>query len=162
MRLDVRGSRELRDVILAINQSDREVQSAIRSYTKAELTRPWLEAINSRASSTLERRVISATATVAVSNQNIRIQSAAKGRKLSGGLQPKVDYPPVEWGAGKRKATYTRKGHRVTRNTTAQFKGPNRRGYVFYPAAREMIPRLASLWVQTVVKVYADIFEGRK
>jgi hypothetical protein len=49
----------------------------------------------------------------------------------------------------------------VTRNTTAQFKPRNRSGYVFYPAAKEMIPRLASLWVQTVVKTFADIFEGK-
>lgn len=161
MRIDVRGSDELQDVILALKNSDAETRRAIRTFTKAELTRPWLEAINRQANTTTERRVISATATVAVSDQNIRIQSAAKGRRLSGGLQPKVDYGPVEFGASHKKKTYTRKGHRVTRNTTAQFKPRNRQGYVFYPAAREMIPRLARLWVQTVVKTFADIFEGR-
>jgi hypothetical protein len=161
MRIDVRGSDALRDVVLAINQSDRDVQRAIRTYTKAELTRPWLEAINKEATTSVERRVIAATATVSVSNQNIRIQSAAKGRKLSGGLQPKIDYAPVEFGSGRHKTTYTRKGHKVTRTTGTQFKQPNRRGYVFYPAAARMIPRLASLWVQTVVKTYADIFDGK-
>jgi hypothetical protein len=162
MRIDVRGSDALRDVVLAINQSDREVQRAIRTFTKARLTRPWLEAISKEATTSLERRVISATATVSVSNQNIRIQSAAKGRKLSGGLQPKVDYAPVEFGSGIHKTTYSRKGHRVTRTTGTQFKRPKRRGYVFYPAASKMIPRLASLWVQTVVKTYADIFDGKR
>lgn len=161
MRIDVRGSRELQDVILALRSSDTEVRRAIRTYTKAELTRPWLEAINNRASTTLERRVIAATATVAVSDQNIRIQAAAKGRRLSGGLMPKVDYAPIEFGAKPRVTRYTRKGRTVTRNTTAQFKPHNRRGYVFYPTASEMIPRLARLWVQTVVKVYGDIFDGR-
>lgn len=161
MRIDVRGSDELRDVILAINKSDREVQRAIRTFTKAELTTPWLQAINQHASTKLEHRVIAATATVTVSNQNIRITSAAKGRPLKGGLNPKVDYAPVEFGAGKSKRTYTRKGHSVTRNTTAQFKARNRSGYVFYPAASAMIPRLASLWVQTVVKTYALIFDGK-
>lgn len=161
MRIDVRGDDELRNVVRAINQSDREVQRAIRTFTKAELTRPWLEAINQEASTAVERRVISATATVAVSNQNIRIQSAAKGRKLSGGLQPKVDYAPVEFGSGRHKTTYSRKGHWVTRTTGTQFKQPNRKGYVFYPAAERMIPRLASLWVQTVVKTFADIFDGK-
>lgn len=161
MRLDVRGSDALRDVVLALNQADRDVQRAIRTFTKQRLTTPWLEAINNEATTTLERRVISATATVSVSNQNIRIQSAAKGRKLSGGLQPKVDYAPVEFGSGRHKTTYTRKGHKVTRTTGTQFKSPNRNGYVFYPAAKKMIPRLASLWVQTVVKTYADIFDGK-
>ena len=161
MRIDVRGSDELQDVILALKSSDAETRRAIRTFTKARLTRPWLEAINDQASTPLETRVIAATATVAVSDQNIRIQSAAKGRRLSGGLSPKVDYGPVEFGAGHKKVPYRRKGHRVVRNTTAQFKSKRRKGYVFYPAAQEMIPRLASLWVQTVVKTYADIFEGK-
>jgi hypothetical protein len=162
VRIDVQGSQELQDVILALKNSDAEVRKQIRGQTKGNLTRPWLDAIEAEASTTLERRVIAATATVAVSDQNIRIQSAAKGRKLSGGLLPKVDYGPVEFGAAHKKISYTRDGHRVTRNTTAQFKPRNRKGYVFYPAAREMIPRLASLWVQTVVKTYADIFEGKR
>lgn len=161
MRIDIRGSRELQDVVIALKNSDADVRSAIRAQTKSALTTPWLQAIQKRAHTRLESRVIASTATVAVSDQNIRIQSAAKGRKLSGGLQPKVDYGPVEFGAFHAKKTYTRKGHRVTRNTTAQFKGRDRSGIVFYDAAREMIPRLASLWVQTVVKTYADIFDGK-
>jgi hypothetical protein len=162
VRIDVRGSDALQDVILALKSSDAETRRAIRTFTKAKLTRPWLEAINNEASTTTERRVISATATVAVSDQNIRIQSAAKGRKLSGGLLPKVDYGAVEFGANHQKRRYTRNGSPVTRNTTAQFKTRNRKGYVFYPAATKMIPRLASLWVQTVVKTYADIFDGKR
>jgi hypothetical protein len=161
VRIDVQGDEVLQGVVIALQRSDAETRKSIRTYTKSVMTRPWLDEIDRRASTRLERRVIGATATVAVSDQNIRIQSAAKGRKLSGGLLPKADYGPVEFGAAHRKVTYTRKGHRVTRNTTAQFKPRNRSGYVFYPAAKEMIPRLASLWVQTVVKTFADIFEGK-
>jgi hypothetical protein len=148
VRIDVNGSQALRDVILALQNSDAET--------------PWLDAVLGEADTTMERRVIAGTATVAVSDQNIRIQSAAKGRRLSGGFDPKRDYAAVEFGAKHKKKSYMRKGHRVTRNTTAQFRGRRTQGYVFYPAAREMIPRLASLWVQTVVKTYALIFEGRR
>jgi hypothetical protein len=106
--------------------------------------------------------VISATATIAVSDQNIRIQSAAKGRKLKGGLDPKVDYPAIEFGANREKVvTYTRKGHKVKRHTARQLQGRTASGKVFYPAASEMIPRLAKLWVQSVVKIYGDIFDGK-
>lgn len=161
MRIDIRGSRELQDVAIAIQNSDREVRSAIRAFTKSRITRPWLEAIANEADTTLEQRVIAGTSTVATSDMNVRVQSAAKGRRLSGGLNPKTDYAAVEFGATQQKRTYMRKGHRVTRNTTAQFKGRKRSGHVFYPAAERMIPRLASLWVQTVVKTLADIFEGK-
>jgi hypothetical protein len=144
VRIDVQGDEVLQGVIVALKHSDAETRKSIRQYTKANMTRPWLDAIDKEASTVVERRVISATATVAVSDQNIRIQSAAKGRPLSGGLNPKVHYGPVEFGSRRK-----------------QFKPRNRSGYVFYPAARKMIPRLASLWVQTVVKTFADIFEGR-
>lgn len=135
----------LQGVIVALKHSDRETRKSIRQYTKANMTRPWLDAIDKEASTVVERRVIASTATVAVSDQNIRIQSAAKGRPLSGGLNPKVHYGPVEFGSSRHK----------------QFRPRNRSGYVFYPAAKKMIPRLASLWVQTVVKTFADIFEGK-
>lgn len=161
MRIDVRGSDELRDIVLAISQSDRDVQRAIRVHTKAQLAPAWGKEVVSQSSTRLENRVLAATTVVSVSNQNIRIQSASKGRKLSGGLIPKADYHPVEFGANDTKVTYKRRGHTVTRNTRAQFKPHNRKGYVFYPAARRMIPRLASLWVQTVVKTYADIFDQK-
>lgn len=162
MRIDVRGSKELQDVAIALQGMDRNLKRYIRAQTKAKMTTPWLEAIQSRASTSLERRVIASTATVATSDQNIRIQSAAKGRRLPGGLNPKTEYPAVEFGADRQKKnTYTRQGTRVTRHTARQMKPRNRKGYVFYPAAREMIPRLASLWVQTIVRTVADIFEGR-
>lgn len=162
MRIDVRGSSELQTMVLAINRSQLEVQRAIRTFTKARITRPWLDEINERAATTLERRVISATATVAVSNQNIRIQSASKGRTMSGGLNPKTDYAAVEFGGAREKQVrYSRQGKRVTRHTARQLRARNTKGYVFYPAATKMIPRLASLWVQTVVKTYADIFDGK-
>lgn len=151
---------------LAINRSETYVRRAIRTFIKSELTSPWLNAINDRASTTLERRVISATASMTVSDQNVRVQSATKGRKLSGGLNPRADYPAVEFGANRnRVATYSRGGkqaaRRVTRHTTRQLRPRNSRGYVFYPAAEAMIPRLASLIVQTVVKGYANIFDGK-
>ena len=161
MRIDVQGSRALQDVILALKSSDAETRRAIRTFTKARIVKPWLDSVLNEADTKMERRVIAGTATIAVSDQNIRIQSAAKGRRLKGGFEPKRDYAGVEFGALHKKVTYTRKGHRVTRNTTAQFRGRRTQGYVFYPAAREMIPRLARLWVQTVVKTYADIFEGK-
>lgn len=161
MRIDIRGSRELQDVIVALKSSDTETRRAIRAFTKSVIIKPWLDSIRDEADTRLERLVISSTATVAVSDQNIRIQSAAKGRRLSGGLDPKRDYAAIEFGAAHKKKTYTRNGHRVTRNTTAQFRGRRPQGYVFYPAAKEMIPRLASLWVQTVVKTFSLIFEGK-
>lgn len=167
MRIDIRGSRELQDVALALRNMDAPVRRYLRSLTKSKMTEPWLSEMNRRATTQLERRVLSATATVATSDQNIRITSASKGRRLRGGFDPKTEYAGVEFGANREKVkTYTRvsKGgtrHRVTRHTARQLRGRRTSGYVFYPAAREMIPRLASLWVQTIVKGVSNVFNGK-
>jgi hypothetical protein len=110
--------------------------------------------------------VIVDTAVVSVSNQNIRVQSAGRGRPLSGGLDPKIHYSPVEFGAHAKGKTYSRtspkgKRHSVTRVMGTQFKPFRKKGYVFWPAAEEMTPRIASLYVQTVVRTIAEALEGK-
>jgi hypothetical protein len=163
VRIDARGVHELRVIAVLLQQLDTHTRRAIRAFTKSALVTPWLSAIQQRASTVLEQRVIAATANVKTSDQNIRIESAAKGRRLSGGLNPKVHYPAIEFGGDRNSVTtYRRKGHTVSRRASRQLRPRNSRGYVFYPAAAEMIPRLASLWAQTVVRTIGDIFDGKE
>lgn len=168
MRLDVRKSPELLAAIFAIRSLDRTIAKMNRQQTKTVAAPEWKQALAERADSRLEHRVIVNTAVVSVSNQNVRIQSAGKGRPLSGGLNPKTDYAAIEFGADRAKrTTYRRKGrkggtHTVTRRTAAGMKPRNGSGYVFFPAAKEMIPRMARLWVQTTVRTIATAFEGKQ
>lgn len=162
MRIDIRGSQELKDVALALSGMDAPLRRYLRALTKSKMVQPWLGEMNKRASTTLEQRVLASTATIATSDQNVRITSANKGRRLSGGLDPRTEYAAIEFGANREKMTsYVRQGHRVKRHTARQLRGRRTSGYVFYPAAREMIPRLASLWVQTVIKGLSNVFEGK-
>lgn len=167
MRIDVTKSRELQAAIFAIRSLDKTIQKLVRQHTKRIAAPEWSKALNRKASTALERAVLANTSVVTVTNQNVRARSASKGRRLSGGLNPKTDWPGVEFGATAQNATYTRvspKGtrHRVTRKTGTQLRRRNREGYVFYPAAREMVPRLASLWVQTIVKTIGNALEGKQ
>lgn len=167
MRLDVTKSRELQAALIAIRALDTTLAKFIRQQTKLIAQPEWMRALSRRASTALEARVLAATAVVTVSNQNVRVQSASKGRPLSGGLNPKAHYPAIEFGVTPAKATYNRtspkgKPHKVTRTTGTGMRGRNPQGYVFYPAAREMVPRLAALWVQTVVRTIATAFEGKQ
>jgi hypothetical protein len=104
----------------------------------------WKAAVESRSSSRLERRVISGTTAVAVSSSNVRVRSGGKGRPLSGGLTMSQAAPAVEFGSLRFK----------------QF-GPRRKAGPFYRSAKEMIPRLASLWVQTVMKTMSLALNGK-
>jgi len=167
MRLDVTKSRELLAMLAAIRALDTTLAKLIRQQTKRIAEPEWRNAIHRRATTRYENRVMSQTATVAVSNQNVRAASAMKGRALSGGFQPKVNWPAVEFGMNPEPITYTARNRRgttykVTRKHGGQFKPRNRKGYVFWPAAEEMVPRLAALWVQTAVRTIATAFEGKQ
>lgn len=162
MRIDVFRSRELLATIYALRSIDRTLAKQVRQQTKKVAQPEWQQALAERADSRLEHRVIVGTAVVTVSDQNVRVQAAGKGRPLTGGLNPKTDYGAVEYGANPRKRSYTRKGHKVTRTVGTAFKRhAGKTGYVFWPAAREMTPRMARLWVQTTVRTIAEALEGR-
>lgn len=168
MRIDVKASRELLATIYAIRSLDKTIQKMIRQHTKTTAAPEWKKALAERANTRLEHRVLVDTSVVTVSNQNVRIRSASKGRALSGGLEPKFDYPAVEFGADVSKVTtYTRRSrkgrvHRVTRHTSSAMKPRRSDGYVFGPAAAEMIPRLARLWVETTVRTIATAIKGKQ
>lgn len=166
MRITVFGSKELQAVILALKTLDRDTKTEIRKHTKDMAGQEWGAALKENASTKLEHRVLANTGRVRVSDQNVTLTSATVGRALKGGLQPKRDAAAVEFGADAEMVRYTatsRTGRRydVKRNTRAQLRPRNRKGYVVYPAAADIIPRIASLWIQTASRTIFDKLEGR-
>jgi hypothetical protein len=167
VRISVWESKELQALLLALRGFDRDLKREIRARTKAVAQPAWQKAVAERADSVLESRVLASTARVAVSDQNVTLKSAAIGRSLKGGLRPSDSYAAVEFGADRNaKVTYDRKSpkgntHKVTRRTRLQLRSRNRKGYVVFPAAAEVIPRLAALWVQTTIRTFYETIEKR-
>lgn len=167
MRISVYSSKELQAIILAMKVLDRDTKKQIRQQTKRIIAPEWSKAVAENASTRLESRVLVQTARVRVSDQNVTLTSATIGRKLSGGLLPSTQYHVAEFGADReQKRTYeatSKKGtrYKVTRRTTRQLRPRKSSGYVVYPAAATIIPRLASLWTQTVVRGIHEAFESR-
>ncbi len=162
--------KEVQGVIAAMQGFDKETNTQLRKATRDVIGPAWQQEIGSRVSTPLERRVVGDTARVTVSNQNVVLKVAQVGRKLPGGAKPADIVGPVVWGANKGKTkTYrqsARRGgaaHEVkNRHTQRQFKPfRGKAGYVVYPAASSVIPRLTSLWVQTVVRTFYDLTERR-
>lgn len=165
LRISAYSSKQLQAVIQASKQIDRELRKQIRQHTR-EVVRPeWERAVREHASTRLEHRVFGSTARAQVSDQNVQLQAAKIGKALSGGLKPSLNYAPVEFGAGLRQQTYTTqragKTFTVKRTTGRQFRPPKRQGYVVYPAAANIIPRIAALWVQTTARTIHEAFERR-
>lgn len=168
IRVSARTNAELRGTVLAIKTLDRDLRKQLRRGTKEVAGMAWGRELTRRASTTLEHRVLADTARVAVSDQNVRIIAAgARRRVTSGGLRP-IEYGrAIEFGANRAKrSTYraTRRGttYTITRRTAAQLRPRRKGGYVFFPAAAEMIPRLLAMWTQTTVRTIHEAFEGRR
>jgi hypothetical protein len=166
LRISVWDSKELQATLLAIRGLEPEMAKQLRRVTKAEVLPMWREAVRGQVTNRMETRVLSDTARVAVSNQNVMLQSARVGRSLSGGYKPSELMGPTEFGADRG---FTRghsgtspKGTQYTvkrRHTQRQFRPRNKKGYVVYQAAAEVIPRIASLWIQTAVRTVHEQLE---
>lgn len=166
MRITIFGSKELQAVVLAMRTLDRDSRKEIRKHVKDMAQPAWQQALAENAQTRLEHRVLARTGRVRVSDQNVTLTAASVGRPLAGGLQPKQQYHAVEFGADPEDVTYTAtskngKRYKVTRNTRAQLRPRNAKGYVVYPAAAEMIPRIAAMFVQTVVRTVHEKLETR-
>lgn len=166
MRISVFNSKELQATIALLKGADRSIAKEIRRASKDMAGPAWAKATAERAQTRLERIVLANTARVAVSDQNISLRAASIGRALPGGLSIKDQYHAVEFGADRSKQkTYTSKSRRGrsftvdNRHTQRQLTPRTKKGNVIYPAAAEMIPRIASLHIQTVMRTFAEIIE---
>lgn len=163
LRIDARSSRELQALILSIRQANKAVQAEIRKHTKPVVQTGWRQALAQEAMTRFEHRVLVDTARVAVSNQNVRLKAGGLAKKLAGGGRARDLAGPAEFGAGRNKRSEYTNAHRtrVTRRTTNQFRPWKKSGYVVYPAAARIIPRLAALWTQTAVRTLYEAFEKK-
>ena len=161
-RVDVSGIREARLAATALRAVEPDLRKAVNKSTREVVNPVWREAIETRARRRLDDVVLRRGARVATGTRPALV--AASSRKaMSGGLIPADDWPVIEFG-GRRgvTTTYTRRSrnggtHRVTRHTRRQLPERTPGGRVLYPALAEALPRVASLWSQTAVRL---VFEA--
>lgn len=173
LRIDVNASREVQATVLAIRNAGTEIARQYRQALAGMAGPAWSEAVRGRVATRMQTRVLSDTARVRVSNQNVRLSSAAVGRPLSrrtggaGPARPADIARLVEFGGSPTKRTrYNRtspKGnrHTVTRRTMTGYGDRAPKGNAVYPALADMVPRIAALAVQTCVRTLADAFDRK-
>ena len=159
--ISVWESTELQGVLLAMRGMDKELSAQIRKATRTVTEAEWRGDLAKHASTDLERTVLVRSARVSVSNQNVTLKSGTLASKLSGGAKTFELTPSVEWGSatGRTITSKSKKGKTYTRRQGSTFKPRKRQGYVAYPAAADAIPRLAALWVATVVRTFYEAVE---
>lgn len=158
-RISVLHSKELQTLLSAIRELPTEIRKTGRQYTKQAAAPIWGEEVRGRVTDRLQTRVLSDTAKVAVSDRNVTLRSGGTG--TTRGVPNSVLTPGVEFGADPNSVRQltSKKGTRFNRHTKRQFNRPRAGGYVVYPAARAAIPRLARLWVQTIIRTTHEAFE---
>jgi len=165
-RISAFASRELRAVIETLPRLDRELRKEIRTRTKSAALDIWRQEVTEQATSPLDFGVLVKSARVRVSDQNVTLTAGSVGRPLSGGLSPKEHWFAVEYGAGEKRTTYTRRSvrGRTYQSTRIQNRGlpaRNEKGRVLGPAADRSIKRVAALWMQTTARTMFDALEGK-
>lgn len=158
-RISLLVSTELQTLVQVSRGLDKEVGARLRKHTRAAAEPVFREEVRGNVTTRLETRVLSDTARVAVSDLNVTLKSATIGKV--GGVPASVLAAATEFGGSPDKQIKTRsgKGTNYTRRMGRVFKLPRSRGYVFHPAVRESIPRMASLWMQTAFRTVAEQFE---
>ena len=158
-RISLLVSKDLATLVQAVRGLDREVAAQLRKHTRVVVEPVWQEAVRGQVSDRAQTRILSDTARAAVSDSNVTLKSGGTGK--THGTPNSVLARGEEFGADRTftKTLVSKTGKSYKRRTKAQFRLPRSRGYVVYPAAREVIPRIASLWVQTAVRTVHEVFE---
>lgn len=166
LSIDARSAKDIQAVILALDIAHNDVAKTVRRYSQSIIAPEFKKAVTEHATTPQEFRVIAGTAGAQVSDRGVVLRAAMGAKKLSGGLVYD-EARGIEFG-GHQARTQNYKSRRGSktfqvkgRHTQRQFRPINSEGYVFYPAARVMIPRVRSLWVQTVLRMFRDAFEER-
>lgn len=153
MRLDVRRSPSLTAAIQVMTTMPSEAAKEVRKYSKAVIVPEWKKALTREASTATQEGRLAKPSTVYVTNRGVRLV-AGKGPWVR----------QTEFGARRDEyVKYRRKSkhgsHTVTRRTKRQFPWYRQKGNVVYPSAENMIPRIASLWVQTIYRSVHEVIE---
>lgn len=151
MYLDAERSPALRATIQTLALLPKEMSKQIRKHTKSVVQPEWKRALAEQAPAEriFHTRLVGPSSAY-VSDRNVRLNAGAAGK-----------FPrETEFGAYREEYNeYMRQGRKVRRRTQRQFWHYTKKGHVVYPAARDIIPRIGSLWVQTVVRTIHEMIE---
>lgn len=156
MRLDVERSATLVAAIRLVAAIPNEVAKQIRQRSKRVIQPEWKSGLAEHAPGDriYHSRLVGPSAAY-ITDRGVRLRAGKAGK-----------FPrETEFGASQETYTeYTRRTRsggtaRVRRRTKRQFGPYRRKGHVVYPTASEMIPRVAALWVQTIIRTAHEQIE---
>jgi hypothetical protein len=167
--LKVGDDSRLDAVIFGLKLVERDVRNQVNRSTRAELKPIWQEELARKLGQRGDPFTTAMIGKGLVSGGNpptLRAATSRRPLKGGGGLIPDVHYYLAEFGGRSSLfSRYTRRSqnggtHAVERRTMTGLPQSIAAGRVAYPAASQVAPRMASLWVQIFVRaVYQAVEE---
>lgn len=151
----------LRNMLAALRVVPAEVRKQVTTHTRRTAEPIWFDEMRGRATTRLQQKALVTSARVGVATRNVYLRSGSTG-KLGSGTPVAIVAKAAEYGAQPTRGIEQRSknGKRYTRRLGKTFGLPRSRGYVFNPAAREAIPRIASVIIQTARRALFDALDG--
>lgn len=136
-----------------------DVKREIGKHTKAPAADIWRDELNQHVETKLQGAVAS-SGTVSVKATNVTLRAGAAG-SLSSGTPVSDILTATEFGMRQDAPveTRSRKGTLYKRKAGTTFGPRRRQGNTVFPAARAVVARVASLWVQTAWRTVAERIE---
>lgn len=153
---------ELRAAVLAMRRADKYIRSDVSGRLRATMGPEWREQVTQHLSGAgrMEARMLLPGTRIKAGNPPALV-AASSSRRVGNGLVPNRHAAGYEFGAAdSTRAMRSKKGKRYTRHVMRHLPARNPRGRVVYPAAARFLPRVASFWVQSVVRAFMDAADG--
>lgn len=154
------GPAELRAAAVALRHADAEIRRGVSARMRGEMSPVWKAEVEQRAGG-LAARILTPGARIAGGNPP-QIIAASSKRKIGRGLIPDQHWPGYEYGANDSTRVVTSSRGAKYRRHVMRHLPKRGDGRTLEPAARELLPRIASFWAQSVVKVILDAAEGKE
>lgn len=151
------------NMLAALRAVPADARKQITTYTRKTAEPIWTGEMAERSVNRLQQKALVSSARVGVATRNVYLRSGTVG-KLGSGTPVSVIAKPAEYGAAPTRVIESRskKGKHYKRRLGNAFGAPRRGGNVFNPAAREAIPRLTSVVIQTARRALFDALDGGK
>lgn len=156
----------MRAAVLAMKRADADIRKGVDARMRETMNPVWRSEVTQHltGAGVMEGRLLTSGVRIAGGNPPQII--AASGRRRfghGGGLVPNEDWQMYEFGSHGTKVSQitNKKGTTFNRHASRGLPAFTKTGRVLYPALAGVLPRIASFWTQSVVKVFMDAAEGK-
>ncbi|MFT3832879.1 MAG: hypothetical protein QM711_06100 [Micropruina sp.] len=150
----------LRASVLAVKAANSDIRRTINQRMRATMNPVWRQRVLAGAHGGMEARMLTPGTRIAAGNPPALV--AASGNRKIGRLTPNKHAAGWEFGASdavRRQSSGRGPNKTYSRHVMRHLPPRNRKGRVVYPAAAEVLPRVASFWAQSAIKTFLDAVE---